>query len=502
VSVLTCDEARTLEHGLFAGDEAREWQAMARAGTAVGEAIARDFGEKGHFPAAAKILTLVGKGHNGGDALLATKRLLERFEDATADIVFCFGEKPLRPLTVRAWREVQQTHRSRVVMRAASDIVASDASRAPGYAVCVDGVFGFQYRPPLSGAIEAVLNWVNALSIGFRAAVDLPSADRFRADFTYATGSVKAPVLASENAGRIRYLDLGFFRDATNDRRASAPSAANEDRVLTTEILEPLAALRPARSDKRTFGHVFILGGSVGFPGAVLMCATAAVRSGAGLVTVFAPQSLVPAFAARLPEAIWVGWPESPGGGLALEGEHLLRERLERADALVLGPGAGREAETLALFHGVVERSRIPLVIDADALQPNIVSAGDAPRVLTPHAGEFKRIAAGRDLRAFAQDPKLTVVLKGPITRICAGGPVFHALWGGPVLARGGSGDLLAGMIGCQVAQLPERPAEAAARAVAWHGLAADDLARACGQTAVATTQLVEFLGGVLRTLG
>jgi NAD(P)H-hydrate epimerase len=263
--------------------------------------------------------------------------------------------------------------------------------------------------------------------------------------------------------------------------------------------LDPLRAPRKARSDKRTYGHVFIIGGSRGFPGAVLMCATAAVRSGAGLVTVFAPESLAPSFAARLPEAIWVGWPETPAGSLALEGEHLLRERVDRADALVIGPGIGREPETLALAQSVVSASSVPMVIDADALQRDIVHTGTAPRVITPHAGEFKRLAGDTDLTSYARDPNLTVVLKGPITRVCSGGPVYHSLLGGPVLARGGSGDLLAGMIGTQLAQSPAEPVLAAARAVVWHGAAADHLARTRGEVAVATTELVEYLGASLR---
>jgi NAD(P)H-hydrate epimerase len=217
------------------------------------------------------------------------------------------------------------------------------------------------------------------------------------------------------------------------------------------------------------------------------------------LVTAFVPESVAPAFAARSPEVIWIGWPETPSGGLALEGEHLLRERLERANALVIGPGLGRERETLALTHSLVESSAIPLVLDADALQPDVVRAGNAPRVVTPHAGEFKRIAGERDLRSFAADPKLTVVLKGPRTQLCRGGPVYHVLAGGPVLARGGSGDLLAGLLGTQLAQCPDDPLLAAARAAVWHGRAADHLARSRGQVAVGTTDLLEYLGPALQ---
>jgi NAD(P)H-hydrate epimerase len=261
--------------------------------------------------------------------------------------------------------------------------------------------------------------------------------------------------------------------------------------------LADLAGWRTSQSDKRSYGHVFIVGGSGHFPGAVLMTVLAALRSGAGLVTAFVPESLVSAYAARAPEAMWVGWPQTPEGGLALEGEHLLREKIDRATALVIGPGLGREPETLALAKSVVRSSTIPLVIDADALQPDIVGAGKAARIVTPHAGELARIGGRAAMR-----PELTLVEKGPHTRIVGGGAVYHALCGGPVLARGGSGDLLAGLIAGLLAQTPTEPLLAAARGVMWHGMAADAMARAHGAVAVSVTQLLDFLPAVLRRDG
>lgn len=480
--IVSCDEARRIEDAIFGGNETKEWPAMQRAGRAIAAAVRRDFEELGGFPAAGRILVLAGKGHNGGDALIAAQALLEIFPAAQASVLFAFGERALRPLAARAWRELSQFAAGRLTR------LALDAELPPA-ALCLDGVFGFQFRPPATPPVAALFERVNAAPIRLRAAVDLPSGGLFRADFTYATGCVKTPVLDVAQAGRVRYLDLGFFQE-------NSPGAL---RVLTPAVLAPLAELRPTQSDKRRFGHVFVLGGSRGFPGAVLMTVLAAVRSGAGLVTAFVPESLVPAYAARVPEAMWVGWPETPEGSLALEGEHLLRTRLERAHALVLGPGLGREGETLALVESLVKNSAVPLVLDADALQPAIVRAGRAPRVLTPHAGEYARIANGVELAAFARETNATVALKGPATRIGAGDGVYHSFLGGPVLARGGSGDLLAGLIGGLLAQSPGDPLLAAARGVVWHGLAADGLARAHGQVAVHTTQLLDFLSPALR---
>lgn len=498
--ILTCEEARAYEEKLFALDEAREWTAMQRAGRAIAHAILDDAEEIGGFPANGRVLVLVGKGHNGGDALIAATAILERSPGAVAEVIFVFGVRALRPLAARAWRTL--AHRAGERVRERSDLAlarpevgvpaAAAGSRQRGaisFDLCLDGVFGFQFRAPAEPAVAQLLEWVNALSIRLRAAVDLPSAGLFHADFTYATGSVKAPVVNSPAAGRVRYLDLGFF----------AGDELGDDRVLTAGLLVPLAALRSPQTDKRTYGHVFVMGGSRSFPGAILMTVLAALRSGAGLVTAFVPESVAGAFAARAPEAMWVAWPETPSGGLALEGQHLWSERMDRATALVIGPGLGREAETLALAADIVRTATVPLVIDADALQPDIVNAGRAPRIVTPHAGEFARISGGVELRQFARDTERTVVLKGPVTRVAQGATVYHSFFGGPVLARGGSGDLLAGLLGGLVAQTPDDLLLAAARGVVWHGMAADEMARAFGQTSVSVTQLLDFLPAALR---
>ncbi|MBK9991532.1 MAG: NAD(P)H-hydrate dehydratase [Verrucomicrobia bacterium] len=509
--ILTLEDAKRFEEGLFCGDEAKEWQAMTKAGRAVGEAVVADFGEVGRFPNAPCVLVLAGKGHNGGDALLAAKAILENNLAACADIWLLFGERELRPLAARAYRELVHAAPGRV------RLVSRYESLIESYDVALDGVFGFQFRPPLTTLLTEVFARLNSHPIRFRAAVDLPSGlgdgGVLRADFTYATGSVKAPAVDAANAsavGRLRYLDLGFFKKGSKGR-ADGPSSAEDnaehcpylvDRVLTPEVLTPFRCLRNPQSDKRTYCHVFIIGGSRSYPGAVLMSALAAARSGIGLITVFVPESLVAVCAARLPEAIWVGWPETPAGGLALEGLYLLRERMDRADALLLGPGVAREPETLALMVDIVKTATVPLVIDADALQPEVVRVGSAPRVLTPHAGEFSRIAGSVGLMNFSRETKAVTVLKGPLTRISDGLAVYHSCFGGPVLARGGSGDVLAGLIGGLLAQSPKEPLEAACRGVVWQGIAADLLARNQGQVAVQTTQILDYLAAALRNEG
>lgn len=486
--VLSCDEARQFEAMRFGGDEKKEWAAMQSAGIGIAEGVLKDFDELGGFPEGARILALAGKGHNGGDALIAAGRIAAWRPLTRVDVACVGGERFFKPLTARAWRELYQAAPKRVQP-------VRPGSLASAYDLVLDGIFGFQFRPPLGGAACEWLKRANDLAVRMRVAVDLPSGlgepEAFCADFTYATGSVKAPLLTKNGGGRLRYVDLGF------EAGASFPEAA--DWVLGREVLAPLWAGRPASVDKRSYGHLLVMGGSRGYPGAVLMSVLSALRSGVGLVTAFVPESLAAAFAARAPEAMWVGWPETPDGGLAMEGTHLLNARADRATAWLIGPGLGREPETLAVVRDAVSRLETPLVLDADALQPEIVRAAKGRTILTPHAGEFARIAGEVGLKEFSARTAATVVLKGPVTRVCDGQKTLHSFFGGPVLARGGSGDLLAGLIGGLLAQSPDDPLGAACRGTVWHGQAADLLARADGPVAVQTTQLLDHLAAVLR---
>ncbi len=453
---------------------------MQAAGRGVGRHLLQDMAIANLDPAApAKLLVLVGKGHNGGDALLAAIEFL-RATPWQVEVGFVFGQNRLRPLALAAWRELQQaggSDRVRAVRR--------EAVEATDYAIVLDGVFGFQFRPPV--ATEAV-SWFAAAqrcNPRLRAAVDLPSGldqtGAFAADFTYATGILKSPLLGLRHAGRLRYIDLGFFERETE----------GTDRVVTPAILAPLRRLRPVNSDKRTYGRLAVIGGSRSYPGAVAMAVAAALHSGAGNVSAFVPASIAPALAAQWPEAMWMGCPETEDGNLAIDAGITIKQRLDRAAALLVGPGLGHEPETHALLADVLGTSSLPRVIDADALQPELFQAGRAARILTPHAGELQRIGG--------VDTGAVVVQKGPRTIVHAAGHRYHVIEGGPELARGGSGDLLAGLIGGLLATDPAASALAAVQGAFWHGRAAQCMAQRWGETAVRNTSLLAELNGALR---
>jgi NAD(P)H-hydrate epimerase len=233
-------------------------------------------------------------------------------------------------------------------------------------------------------------------------------------------------------------------------------------------------------------------------------------------VTAFAPAGVVAAFAAQVPEAMWVAWPLAADGTLSAAASALLWQRLDRASALLCGPGMGRSADVDRLLQQIVSRVTQPLLLDADALQPEVLDRIAArgpefgPVVLTPHMGEYMRLGglsqpdySSISLRDFSSRYRLITVLKCAHTRICDGSTVLYNVGGGPVLSRGGSGDLLAGLIGGLLAQPQEADLEAVATAVAQgvylHSRAAECLARQEGQVAVTATCLLDFLPAVLR---
>lgn len=258
---------------------------------------------------------------------------------------------------------------------------------------------------------------------------------------------------------------------------------------LTREIIKSLLPARPEDAHKGTFGHVLVIAGSRGFTGAARLASTGAARAGAGLVTVAAPNSVINLIAQSLVECMWRGLPATPEGTLA---ESALQDALQDAskrDAVVLGPGISTHPETAAFVSSFVQHCTKPIVLDADALNcisahPSIVYRALAPVVVTPHPGEMARLVGNttNDVQrdrvnvavGFAARTGWVVVLKGHRTVIATpDGTSFVNMTGNSGMATGGTGDILAGMIGGLLAQgLPA--ADAARVAVYAHGLAGD----------------------------
>jgi NAD(P)H-hydrate epimerase len=488
--VLSCAEAAAAEAAFLGGDAKLSWELMNRAARGVGDEALALLGRKPD-----RILVLAGKGNNGADAFLAALHCAR----AGTEIVAVFAEGgPSRPQAQRAWSVRKKGVRIGIVAAANLRQLA-----AHEFDLIFDGVLGQGFRAPLSSELRRFLRDSDTLR-GLRIAVDLPSGlgddatgPAFRSDLTVSIGCLKRPLLSPKAArfvGRLRVIDIGL------------PLGETEEACVTAASLALLRKPRRARSDKRHQGRILIIGGSERMPGAVLMNTASALRSGAALVTTCLPESVRAKAAVAYPEAMWRGLRTGKDGALATTNLKEIRLLIAAKDAILLGSGMGEKA--VGLIRAIAAGAREGLVLDADALRPAVIATAQhaTVRVLLPHAGEFKRLsgrpASVAAARAYARRTKTIVVLKGPLTCVTDGLRVLHIPFGGPVLARGGSGDLLAGIVTSVLARRHElglSAFDAVVLATTWHARAADWLRENQGEEAVRTTELLAGLSPVLR---
>lgn len=281
---------------------------------------------------------------------------------------------------------------------------------------------------------------------------------------------------------------------------------------------EPLPRLLPreAESHKGTYGRVLVVGGSRGKAGAVALAGKAALRSGAGLVSVLVPQSIQATVASFEPALMTIGLGDVNCDELRQEIVSEIRETATDKNCLALGPGLGTDASTMRLVHSLYHHVEQPMVVDADALnalsewQEGLSHLG-GPRILTPHPGEFERITGepcASDSMARAEQAaalsrrdmtgQTIVVLKGHQTIVTDGNRVAFNHTGNPGMATGGTGDVLTGVITALVAQ-GLAPWDAARLGVHLHGLAGDLTAEEMGQVSMIASDLLEFLPRAFR---
>jgi hydroxyethylthiazole kinase-like uncharacterized protein yjeF len=272
---------------------------------------------------------------------------------------------------------------------------------------------------------------------------------------------------------------------------------------------------RVADSHKGDFGRVLIVAGSLGRSGAAHLSALGALRSGAGLVTIATPKSCLPIVAAMAPEYMTEPLDETDSG--TVDFSTLDRVLDMNADVIAVGPGLGQAPATAAFVHGLLERTGVPIVVDADGLNAfagdpdRLMGREEVPVVITPHPGEMARLlnisteALQRDrvryAREFAAAHRVHVVLKGHRTVIASpDGRTFVNLTGNPGMATGGTGDLLTGMIAAWFAQLLD--AEAACKlAVYLHGTAGDLAEADEGDVALVAGDIASRLGDAVLEL-
>lgn len=265
---------------------------------------------------------------------------------------------------------------------------------------------------------------------------------------------------------------------------------------------------RKKTSHKGDFGRVFILAGSRGMTGAASLAALAALRTGAGVVTLGVPEAVYPVVARRNIEVMTQPFASTPFGSFSLKGKQQILKELSNQDVFLMGPGLSKNSETQALVRWLTEQTSMPLVLDADGLNAfagyeKRLSSLSNRSVLTPHPGEFKRIFGGkldsssgcRQRRASeaARKWKLTIVLKGSGTVVADSNQVYVNQTGNPGMATAGTGDVLAGIIAGLIAQ-GFSLWDASCFSVYLHGLAGDLAAKKLGEASLIAGDILEFL--------
>jgi ADP-dependent NAD(P)H-hydrate dehydratase len=285
--------------------------------------------------------------------------------------------------------------------------------------------------------------------------------------------------------------------------------------MSTIESVTTLPALptRSLESHKGDFGRVLIVAGSRGMTGAAVLCGSAALRGGAGLVKVAVPAEALSTVAAGNPCYMTAALPQDSEGRIAANALTMLLTLREEHDVIAVGPGLGRSADLTTLLANLVELCKKPMVIDADGLNAFIghadkLHASSGPRIITPHPGELARLIQSdtqtvqvqrrESAVAFAQAHGCVVVLKGQGTVVTDGRRVYVNTTGSPGMATGGTGDVLTGVIAALLGQ--HLPAfEAAQLGVHVHGLAGDLARDAVGEVSMIATDLLDFLPIPLR---
>lgn len=515
MEILTAEEMgaadrRSVEAGV------RVWTLMQHAGEAVARFCLRRFAGDG------LVVVLAGKGNNGGDGMVAAVRLAEAGRKVRvallgkADEVKGDAAEALR--SVRALAGVELL-----------EIADEGALRGAleGAALVVDAVVGTGFKPPLRGLAAAAGELLEGVDVPV-VAVDLPSgwdADSvemtpkgaFRADAVVTFAAPKlAHVFGSLTSGKV-------FGPVVVAGIGTPAGAIVSESGLTWGGSSKAVAERPRAIDnnKGRLGHVLLVGGAFGKAGAPSMASLAALRAGSGLVTAAVPREIVPIVAAVAPELMLAPLATEGSGGLALEAldEAPLKELLKGISVVGIGPGLGQEGATPEWVREFVRRVTLPMVIDADALNAFagrtslLKEAAKKGRtvVLTPHPGEMarlvgmtvKEVEADRVglARRFATEHGVTLVLKGWRTLVAhPDGRVAVNTTGNPSMAKGGSGDILTGIVSAMLAQYPDNATDAVEAAVFLHGLAGDFACLAQDEHTVLATDTVGHLWEAFRS--
>jgi hydroxyethylthiazole kinase-like uncharacterized protein yjeF len=453
-----------------------------------------------------RIGIICGKGNNGGDGLALARRLRIRGVPVRVALLASFaavtGEAKVN-LSILRKTDVE------IIQQASAKAIAEVVSWSD---IIVDALVGVGLSSPLKGLYAQAVELINSsgrpvVSIDVPTGIDADSGavmgTAVKADLTVTMALLKRGLVLYPGAGfagTVRVGDIGIPPEVIEKENINL-------RLLNQEGIADIGRRRAPDAHKGDFGHLLAVAGSPGKAGAAVMVAKSALRTGAGLVSVAAPNSIVPIIQQQVFEAMCVPAAESVDGTIGIGAETELLKAAARMDACAIGPGLSSQYETLQLVRGLVQQLAIPLVIDADGLNAlvgglDVLKKSRGPVIMTPHPGEMARLLgiSTADVQkdrigiavAFAQKYNVTLVLKGAGTVIA--GPDGRACintTGNPGMATGGTGDALTGMIGSLLAQ-GSPSFDAACLGVYLHGRAGDLASKEKGEAGMIAGDLIE----------
>lgn len=507
MKIVTAAEMREIDRATSEKYGVPSLTLMENAGTAVSDfALSR-------YPQATRISVICGKGNNGGDGFVSARKLHEAGKQVRLLLLAEPGE-----LRGDAREMYARLPMKAMIGRNPQELASAHASFEAD--LLIDAILGTGFRPPVSSLYAQAIENLNQSKTPV-IAVDIPSgADADSMGVQTATVA-RADAIVTFTAPRPAHVFSGLTPGPTVIARIGSPAVAIQSslnlNLISPADLAPLIAPRPRASNKGSFGHALVVGGSLGKSGAAAMAGMSVLRVGAGLSTIATPKSVLATVAGFHPEIMTEPLAETSKGSIAAAALRQVVSLAEGKTVVAIGPGISRVPQTSQFVRNLLKKITAPVVLDADGLnafegRARELSGKNRPLVLTPHPGEMARLIGStvasvqRDrintARKFSREHNLTLVLKGHRTLVSSGdGEIWVNSTGNPGMSTGGTGDILTGMVAGLIAQNPKAVFSAVLAAVYLHGLAGDVACETQGEQSLVATDLIRALPEAFRRL-
>jgi len=507
MKIVTAAEMRAIDRATSERFAVPSLTLMENAGAAVA-----DYALK-HYAAAGRIVVFCGKGNNGGDGFVAARRLHQAGK--RVEVILLANPDHLRGDAAMMLAKLSV---GAIPVLSSEELKSERVQIALHADLYLDAILGTGFKPPVSGLYAHAIAIVNASEAPV-IAVDMPSgadADEIKPQ----TGIIaRADAIVTFTAPRPAHVFSLLTTGPTVVADIGSPQAAIVSalqlNVISSHDLAKLVGPRPAESNKGSYGHVLVVGGSRGKAGAAAMAGISVLRAGAGLSTVATPESVLGTVAGFHPELMTEPLPETDSGTISTGAQDRIEELAKGKSVLAIGPGISRNPQTSELVRSLVAKVQTPIVVDADGLnafegRTKELNGKGRTLVITPHPGEMARLA-GLSIadvqqdrlgvaRKFASEHQLILVLKGHRTLVVQpDGEAWVNTTGNPGMATGGTGDILTGITAGMIAQHTNDAFAAVLSAVHLHGLAGDVMRDRVGEHSLIATDLLHGLPEAFR---